>query len=170
MPPPRLKWTPRFPHFLLQILCRDHQPPMAASFTDLNRTARAHPALGNGPAAVRARVELIEQAMERAFVIPGINRAVGLDAVIGLVPVVGDLIAGAIGIWLVIEARKLGMSKWTQARMLANVGIDTALGAIPLAGDLFDLLFRSNSMNLRLIRKHLDRHHPGTATIVARRA
>ena len=141
---------------------------MAATFSDLTRDARAHPALGNGPAATRARVELIEHAMERAFVIPGINRAVGLDAVIGLIPVVGDLIAGAIGVWLVIEARNLGMSKWAQARMLANVGIDTALGSIPLAGDLFDLLFRSNSMNLKMIRKHLDRHHPGTSVVNAR--
>ena len=141
---------------------------MAANFSDLTRDARAHPAFGKTPAAVRARIEIIEHAMERAFVIPGINRAVGLDAVIGLIPVVGDLIAGAIGVWLVIEARNLGMSKWAQARMLANVGIDTTLGAIPLAGDVFDLFFRSNSKNLRLIRKHLDKHHPGTALVEAR--
>ncbi|MBF6601539.1 MAG: DUF4112 domain-containing protein, partial [Sphingorhabdus sp.] len=57
------------------------------------------------------------------------------------------------------------MSKWQISRMAANVGIDTALGAIPLAGDVFDFFWRSNSRNLRIIRKHLDKHHPGTRTI-----
>ncbi len=141
---------------------------MATSFTNLSSAARSHPALGNGPAAVRARIELLEQVLERAFVIPGINYRVGLDAMLGLVPVAGDLIAGAIGLWLVVEARKLGMSRWAQARMLANVVIDTGLGSVPLAGDLFDLLFRSNSMNLKIIKKHLDKHHPGTAVVDAR--
>lgn len=137
---------------------------MAATFP-----LTAAPLLGRHPAAARARIEMIERVMERAFVIPGINRPIGLDAIIGLVPVAGDLIAGAIGVWLVVEAAQLGVGKWTLARMLANVGIDTALGSIPVAGDLFDFLFKSNSMNLRLIRKHLDRHHPGTVVVDARR-
>jgi hypothetical protein len=66
---------------------------------------------------------------------------------------------------MVWEARNLGMSKWHLMRMAANVGVDTALGAIPLLGDAFDLVFRSNSKNLRIIKKHLDKHHPGTRTI-----
>jgi hypothetical protein len=72
------------------------------------------------------------------------------------------------GLYLVWEARNLGLPKRTQARMLMNVGLDTTLGAVPLFGDLFDLLFRSNTRNLRLLKRHLDRHHPGTATIDAR--
>jgi len=124
--------------------------------------------IGSDPMAVRLRIDMLERVLERAFVIPGLNRAVGLDAVIGLLPVFGDAIAGALGLYLVWEARNLGMSKFTMARMLANVGIDTAVGAIPLAGDLFDLLFRSNSKNLRLIKRHLDRHHPGTALVESR--
>jgi hypothetical protein len=57
------------------------------------------------------------------------------------------------------------MSKWQLARMIGHVGFDTALGAIPFAGDVFDFLYRSNSRNLRIIRKHLDRHHPHTTII-----
>jgi hypothetical protein len=69
------------------------------------------------------------------------------------------------GAYMVWEARNLGMSKFQLMRMAANVGIDTALGAIPLAGDAFDFLWRSNSKNLRIIKRHLDRHHPGTRII-----
>ncbi len=120
----------------------------------------ALPVVGTDPAAARARIVVLERILERAFVIPGLNRPVGLDALFGLVPVAGDLIAGAMGVYLIWEARNLGLPRLTLLRMLANVGIDTALGAVPVAGDLFDLLFRSNAMNLRLVRRHLDRHHP----------
>lgn len=116
--------------------------------------------LGNDPASIRIRVEALEKLLERSFVIPGINRPVGLDALAGLVPVVGDFIAAAMGAYIVWEARNLGMSKWQLWRMGANVAFDAAVGAIPVAGDLFDFLFRSNTRNLRIIRKHLDRHHP----------
>ncbi|TYC85522.1 DUF4112 domain-containing protein [Novosphingobium sp. BW1] len=121
--------------------------------------------LGNDPLAIRRRVESLEYMLERAVTVPGINRKVGLDAIVGLVPVAGDMIAAALGLYIVWEARKLGMPKWQIARMMANVGVDTALGAIPLAGDLFDFVYRSNSRNLKIILKHLDKHHPHTRII-----
>ena len=121
--------------------------------------------LGSAPLDVRRRIEMFEQMMERGFTIPGINRQVGLDAIVGLVPVAGDLIAGAMGLYLVWEARNLGLPKWKIWRMIANVGMDTVLGSVPLVGDLFDLMFRSNSANLKIIRRHLDRHHPATKVI-----
>jgi hypothetical protein len=121
--------------------------------------------LGRDAASVRRRIEALERVLERAFVIPGINRPVGLDAIAGLVPVAGDVASAALGLYIVWEARNLGMSKWQLARMISHVGFDTALGAIPFAGDLFDFLYRSNSRNLRIIRKHLDRYHPQTAII-----
>lgn len=121
--------------------------------------------LGNDPAAVRQRIEAAERVLERAFTVPGIRRGVGLDAIVGLVPVVGDVIGAAMGMYLVWEARNLGMSKWQMARMTANVGFDTLVGAVPLAGDVFDFLFRSNTRNLKIIRKHLDKHHPHTRII-----
>jgi Domain of unknown function (DUF4112) len=123
------------------------------------------PNMGRDPQSVRARVEALELLLERSFHIPGTKIPFGLDAVIGLVPVLGDLMTAIMGGYIVWEARNLGMSKWQLIRMTANIGIDTALGAVPLLGDAFDLLWRSNSKNLRIIKKHLDKHHPGTRII-----
>lgn len=121
--------------------------------------------LGTDPLSVRRRIEALERLLEGMIDLPVLGRRVGLDALLGLVPVLGDLAAGAIGLYLVWEGRNLGMSRWQVTRMLANVGIDTALGAVPLAGDLFDILYRSNTRNLRFIRRHLDRHHPATRVL-----
>jgi hypothetical protein len=108
---------------------------------------------------------MMERLLERSFVIPGINRPVGLDAVVGLVPVIGDFVTAAMGVYIIWEARNLGLPKWKLARMAGNVLFDTAVGAVPLAGDLFDFLFRSNTRNLKIVRKHLDKHHPATRVI-----
>jgi hypothetical protein len=121
--------------------------------------------LGRDPGAVRMRVEALERVLERAFTVPGTRQGVGIDAIVGLIPVAGDVIGAALGLYLVWEARNLGMSKFQLARMMANVGFDTAIGAIPIAGDVFDFAFRSNSRNLKMIRKHLDKHHPHTRII-----
>ncbi len=118
-------------------------------------------------AAVRRRVEALEHLLERTFTVPGINRQFGLDFLIGLVPVVGDAAAALMGTWLVWEARNLGMSKFQIARMMGNVGFDALIGLVPLVGDTADFFFRSNTRNLRIIRRHLDKHHPGTVTIAA---
>jgi len=120
---------------------------------------------GTDPASVRARVEALEMLLERSFRIPGINMPVGLDAIIGLVPVIGDLVATALGAYIVWEARNLGMSKWQIMRMGGNVAFDTVIGLIPVVGDAADLLYRSNTKNLKIIKKHLDKHHPETRVI-----
>lgn len=121
--------------------------------------------IGRDPASVRRRLEAMEGLLERAFTIPGINRPIGLDAIIGLVPVAGDIVAGAMGAWLVWEARNLGMSKFQLVRMAGNLGVDTLIGAIPLVGEVFDFVFRSNTRNLRIIKRYLDKHHPETRLI-----
>ena len=123
------------------------------------------PDFGRDPQAVRRRIETMEHLLEGLFTIPGTTRRVGLDVILDLVPVVGDAIGAGLGVWMIWEARNLGLSRWQIARMLGNVGIDFVLGAIPWIGAIPDYLFRSNSMNLKIIRKHLDRHHPETATI-----
>ena len=123
------------------------------------------PDLGSDPQAVRRRIETMEHLLEGLFTIPGTTRRVGLDVILDLVPVVGDAIGAGLGVWMIWEARNLGLSRWQIARMLGNVGIDFVLGAIPWIGAIPDYLFRSNSMNLKIIRKHLDRHHPESATI-----
>ncbi|HEX8194305.1 MAG TPA: DUF4112 domain-containing protein [Allosphingosinicella sp.] len=121
--------------------------------------------VGRDPASVRRRVEAMEQLLERAFPIPGTNMRVGLDAIVGLVPVVGDLVTTAMGAWLVWEARNLGMSKFQLVRMAGNIGVDALVGAVPIVGDLFDFAFKSNTRNLRILKRFLDKHHPETMTI-----
>jgi hypothetical protein len=132
-----------------------------------------HLPIGRDRAAVVRRIEAMERVLEHLFVIPGINRPVGLDVILDLVPVVGDVVGTVLGAWIVWEARNLGMSKWHIARMAGNVGIDTLLGAIPVIGAIPDFFFRSNSMNLRIIRRWLDKNHPEIGVIegevVARR-
>jgi len=66
---------------------------------------------------------------------------------------------------VVWEARNLGMSKWHLTRMAGNVGFDALLGIVPVVGDAADFMFRSNTRNLRIIKKHLDKHHPATKVI-----
>ena len=121
--------------------------------------------LGSDPASVRRRIEAMERLLERSFHVPGTKVPVGLDSIIGLIPVAGDILAGVIGLYCVWEARNLGMSKWHLVRMLGNIGFDTLVGSVPLAGDVFDFLFLSNTRNLRIIRKHLDKHHPSSKII-----
>ena len=121
--------------------------------------------IGTDPASVRQRVEAMERILERMFVIPGTNQKVGLDVILDLVPGIGDIAGAALGSYLVWEARNIGMSKWQMTRMAGNVGFDFLLGLIPWVGAIPDFFFRSNSRNLKLIRKHLDKHHADTATI-----
>lgn len=121
--------------------------------------------LGTDPASVRARVSATEKLLERSLVIPGINVPIGLDALVGLVPVLGEIVTMGMGAYIVWEARNLGLPKWKLARMGLNVLFDTAIGAIPLVGDAADLVFRSNTKNLKIILKHIDKHHPETRVI-----
>jgi len=125
------------------------------------------PGFGTDPQSVRQRVEAMEHLLERVFVIPGLNRPIGLDVILDLVPGIGDVAGAALGSYMVWEARNLGMSKWQMARMAGNVGFDFLLGLIPWVGAIPDFFFRSNTRNLKLIRHHLDKHHAATATIEA---
>ena len=102
-----------------------------------------------------ARVTMVAKLMDSAFVIPGLNRRVGLDSVLGLVPGIGDALSAALASYIIWEARQLGLPRWKIARMIGNVAVDTTIGAIPLAGDLFDVFFKSNERNLRIIHEHL---------------
>lgn len=121
--------------------------------------------LDTSPSGVRQRVEAMETVLERLVVVPGLNRPVGLDVILDFIPGIGPVAAAAMGAWIVWEARNLGLSKWQMARMSGNVGIDMLLGAIPFIGAIPDFFFRSNSRNLRIIKRHLDRHHPATRVL-----
>ena len=131
----------------------------------LNEDRLRFPGMGTDPESVRQRVETMEHLLERLFVIPGIKRPVGLDVILDVVPVVGDIAAAALGAYIVWEGRNVGMSKWQLTRMAGNVGFDFLLGLIPWVGAIPDFFFRSNTRNLRMIKRHLDKHHAATATI-----
>jgi hypothetical protein len=124
-------------------------------------------AMSSDPHSVRQRVEALERILERIVVVPGINRAVGLDVILDAVPVLGDIAGAALGSYMIWEARNLGMSKWQMTRMAGNVGFDFLLGLIPFVGAIPDFLFRSNSRNLKIIKRHLDRKHPETGIVEA---
>ncbi|HEX8513552.1 MAG TPA: DUF4112 domain-containing protein [Allosphingosinicella sp.] len=121
--------------------------------------------LGRDPASVRRRLEAMERVLERMFTLPGTNRQFGLDVIFDVIPVGGSLIAAAMGSWLAWEARNLGMPKWHLARMGGNIGVDFLLGAIPWVGAIPDFFFKSNTRNLRIVKRWLDKHHPDTMVV-----
>jgi hypothetical protein len=93
--------------------------------------------------------------MDGLFEIPVLGRRVGLDALIGVVPVAGDLVSAGVGLYLAFEARQLGASRWLQARMIGNLLLDFLVGAVPVLGDFFDVLFRAHQRNLSLLQREL---------------
>jgi hypothetical protein len=137
---------------------------MAMAFRALPFDVTALPT-GRDPVSVRRRIMAMERLLEGLFVIPGTNRRIGLDVILDALPIAGDTIGAALGAYMVWEARNLGMSKVQMARMVGNVGTDWALGLIPFVGAIPDFFFRSNSRNLKIILRHLDKHFPATATI-----
>jgi hypothetical protein len=122
--------------------------------------------------AAMARVRTVARITDSLFAIPGTRIRLGLDAIIGLVPVIGDLLGQVIATYIIWEARQLGVSKLTLWRMVANTLLDTAIGAVPLVGDAFDVAFRANMKNMRLLQKHLEKRGfqmpiPGQGPIIS---
>jgi hypothetical protein len=103
------------------------------------------------------RLDALAKLLDIAFILPGTKIRYGFDGIIGLIPVVGDIIATALSLWLVREARALGAPWHVTARMLGNVAIQGVVGTVPVAGDAFDVLFRANMRNVRLLRRWMDK-------------
>lgn len=129
--------------------------PRAARPGRAQKSSGARAASAARKQAARQRLTALTRLMDGVFEIPLLKRKFGLDPVIGLVPVVGDLIPAAIGLYLVFEARELGASRWLQARMVGNLLLDLLVGAVPLLGDFFDFMFRAHHRNLKLLQKEL---------------
>ena len=110
------------------------------------------------------RLRTLSRLLDSAFVVPGTKYRVGLDAIVGLVPGIGDAISAVFSLYIVFQAARMGVPK---ATMLGNVGVDTIVGEIPLLGDLFDAGFKSNMRNLALIERHVER--PASARAQSRR-
>jgi len=104
--------------------------------------------------AAERRIERVTHALDELIGIPGTPIKVGLDPIVGLIPVVGDAVAGVVGAWVIGEAARFGIPRVVLTRMVVNLVVDLAIGAIPLLGDLYDVAFRSNSRNLALFRRH----------------
>jgi hypothetical protein len=104
-----------------------------------------------------ARLDALAKLLDVAFIVPGTNVRYGIDGLIGLIPVVGDLITTAISLWLVREARALGAPWHLTMRMLGNVALDGVVGIVPLVGDAFDVMFRANVRNVKMLHRWLEK-------------
>src|SRR5688572_22193651 len=104
--------------------------------------------------AAERRIGRVTHALDELVAVPGTPVRVGLDPIVGLIPVVGDVVSGIVGAWVIGEAARFGVPRIVLGRMVVNLAVDVAIGAIPLLGDLYDVAFRSNSRNLALFRRH----------------
>ncbi len=100
------------------------------------------------------RLSGIARLMDSAIRIPGTGIRFGADSVMGLVPVIGDAGGALVGLYLINEARRLGVPPQKLAQMLGNLAADSVLGAVPVAGDLFDVFFKSHRRNLGIVLDH----------------
>lgn len=105
---------------------------------------------------IRASVRQLAWFLDSSVEIPGTRYRIGVDPLIGLIPLLGDLISMAISGYLVVAATRLGLPRSVVLRMLANLGIDLALGAIPVVGDFLDAAWKANTKNARLFERALD--------------
>lgn len=103
------------------------------------------------------RLESIAALLDTAFVVPGTGIRFGVDGLIGLVPGIGDAVTTALSLYIVHEAWQLGAPRRVITRMLANVALDGFIGAVPVAGDVFDVMWRANKRNVRILREWFDR-------------
>lgn len=127
--------------------------------TTPRHTAPGRPTAVPAPAGpdAAARVDRLARLLDRAVGIPGTGIRFGLDSILGLIPGVGDVATGAISIYIILEAARMGVPRPTLLRMLGNVAVDTVGGSVPLVGDIFDVAWKSNSRNVELLQSHLGR-------------
>lgn len=96
------------------------------------------------------RMQAVAWALDDAVRIPGTNRRIGIDPVVGVLPVGGDLVTAAASLFIVAQSALLGVGRWTLARMVANIAVDTTIGSVPLVGGLFDAAWKANERNVAL--------------------
>lgn len=102
------------------------------------------------------RLKRLAWLLDDSIRIPVLNRRIGLDSLIGLVPFAGDIVGGGISAYLLLSGYKMGASVPTLLRMAANVVLEMIVGAVPLLGDVFDMAFKANQRNVRLLQRHAD--------------
>jgi hypothetical protein len=124
--------------------------------------ATAGRALDFTKSADRAKVDLdwLADLLDTRWRIPGTSWRFGVDALAGLVPGLGDVVSGLAGLYILDRAVEVGMPKHAIARMIGNLVLDTAVGSIPVLGRIFDVAFKANQRNLRILRRHIERTTP----------
>lgn len=100
------------------------------------------------------RIHGVARMMDTAIGIPGTRFRFGADSIMGLVPLVGDAGGALIGLYIVNEARRMGVPNDKLAKMIGNLAVDSVVGSVPLAGDLFDVFFKSHRRNLNIVLDH----------------
>jgi Domain of unknown function (DUF4112) len=101
------------------------------------------------------RLRNLSRLMDSSFQVPGLGIKFGLDPIVGVVPVLGDAVAAVVSLYILHQARTLGVSTSTLWKMFANIAIDFLVGEIPALGDVFDLVFKANQRNIKLIEQDL---------------
>jgi hypothetical protein len=120
-------------------------------------TPVAVPEVGDLAERRLARMRRVGWLLDNSIPVPGTSFRLGIDQIIGLVPGIGDLIGGLLSLYIIVEAHNLGVPRSLLARMGWNVAIDTLVGEVPILGDLFDIGFKANIRNLRLLDGYLER-------------
>ncbi len=100
------------------------------------------------------RLRLLARLMDTAIRIPGTGIRIGADSIMGLLPVAGDAGGALVGLYIVNEARRLGLPSHKLARMISNVALDGLAGSVPLLGDVFDVYFKSHRRNVKIVLDH----------------
>lgn len=105
--------------------------------------------------AALGRVRSLSRLLDSAIRLPGTNYRIGLDPILGVLPVAGDAVAAALSLYPVVEAYRLGAPKRTLVKMLGVVGVDAVIGSVPLVGGVFDALWKANEWNRRALERHV---------------
>ncbi|MCC5638984.1 DUF4112 domain-containing protein [Nostoc sp. CHAB 5844] len=121
-------------------------PPSSPQFSNIDPDAKA-PSL--------RRLRQLSRVLDKAITVPGTEISVGLDPLLGLLPVGGDVLTLVFSGYIILEAARLGAPKATLGRMILNLIIDSLVGSLPVAGDLFDFAWKSNEYNIKLLEEHL---------------
>lgn len=103
------------------------------------------------------KLDRLAWLLDSSIKIPGTQRTIGVDGIIGLIPGIGDLSSGLISAYIVLQALQMDVSKSVISKMIVNILLDTTIGAIPLFGDIFDIIYKSNQRNVSLISNHLEK-------------
>jgi hypothetical protein len=114
-------------------------------------------AVGRDRAAIIAEFERVSRLLDSQWRIPGTSMRFGIDPLVGLVPGLGDVATGLVSAYIVVMAKRLGLPNHVMARMAGNIALDVVVGAIPLLGSVFDLFYKANRRNFRILQEHVER-------------